>query len=116
MGVVLRQIALIALITQSPELTRMVAVIEEELREGLHAPERVAGGRERRIVVAVEEDHRDALDAADIGAKANHRLAEIEVPDHRKLVGKRRADLDARAWRPGARQSSGAKLQQNHDD
>src|SRR6266700_1578259 len=116
MGIVLRQIALIALITEPPELARAVAVIEEELREGLDTPEGIAGGRERSIVVAVEEDHRDVLDAADIGAKANHRLAEIEVPDHRKVVGKRRADLDARAWRPGARQSSGAKLQQNHDD
>src|SRR5260370_8707744 len=116
MGIGVDQVALIALITQPPELARVVAVIEEELREGLDAPKGVAGGRERSIVVAVEEDHRNVLDAADIGAKANHRLAEIEVPDHRKVVGKRRADLDARAWRPGARQSSGAKLQQNHDD
>src|ERR1700675_4982579 len=116
MGTVLHQVALIALITQPPELAQVVAVIEEELREGLDAPKGVAGSRERSIVVAVEEDHWDLLDAADIGAKANHRLAEIEVPDHRKAVGKRRADLDALAWRRGARQSRRAKLQQNRDD
>ena len=51
------------------------------------------------IVVAVEEDHRDVLDAADIGAKADHRCSEIEVPDHREMVWKRRAD----ARRRGAR-------------
>src|SRR6202011_5414323 len=116
MGIVLQQVALIALITQSPELARVVAVIEEELREGLDAPEGVAGGRKRTIVVAVDEDDWDVLDAADAGAKANHRLAEIEVPDHREVVGKRRADLDALTWRRSARQSSGAKLQQNRDD
>ena len=86
------------------------------MREGLHAPKGVAGGRERSVVVAVEEDHRDVVDAADIGAKANHRLAEIEVLDHREAVGKLRTDLDAIAWRRGARQSSGADLQQNRDD
>src|SRR5580692_5283886 len=105
MGIVLRQVALIALITEPPELARVVAVVEEELREGLDAPKGVAGGRERSVVVAVEEDHRDVVDAADIGAKANHRLAEIEVLDHREAVGKLRADLDALAWRRGARQS-----------
>ena len=47
MGIVLRQVALIALITQPPELARVVAVIEEELREGLDAPKGVAGGRKR---------------------------------------------------------------------
>src|SRR5260221_6424072 len=116
MGIVLHQVALIALITQPPELAQVVAVIEEELREGLDAPKGVAGSRERSLVVAVEEDHWDLLDAADIGAKANHRLAEIEVPDHREVVGKFRADLDALAWRRAARQSSGAKLRQNRDD
>jgi hypothetical protein len=116
MGIVLHQVALIALITQPPELAQVVAVIEEELREGLDAPKGVAGGRERSIVVAVEEDHRDVLDTADIGAKADHRLAEIEVSDHREVVGKLRADLDALAWRRAARQSCGAKLQQNRDD
>src|ERR1700730_1932698 len=110
MGIVLRQVALIALITQSPELARVVAVIEEELREGLDAPEGVAGGRKRTIVVAVDEDDWDVLDAADAGAKANHRLAEIEVPDHREVVGKFRADLGR------ARPCCGAKLQQNRDD
>src|SRR5258708_22212507 len=110
MGIVLRQIALIALITQPPELARVVAVIEEEWREGVDAGKGVAGGRERGVVIAVEEDHRDVLDAADMGAKANHRLAEIEVADHRKVVGKRRADLG------GVRPCSGAKLQQTRDD
>src|SRR6476620_9983441 len=70
MGIVLRQVALIALITQSPELAHVIAVIEEELREGLDAPEGIAGGRKRRIVVAVQEDHGGVLEAADIGAKA----------------------------------------------
>src|ERR1700720_5003358 len=98
MGIVLRQVALIALITQPPELARMVAVIEEELGEGLDAPKGVAGGRERTIVVAVDEDHWDVLDAAAIGAKANHRLAEIEVPDHGEVVGKGLADLNPLAW------------------
>src|ERR1700741_3790185 len=105
MGIVLQQIALIALIAQSPEFARAVAVIEEELREGLDATKGVAGGRERGIVVAVEENHRDVLDAANIGAKANHRLAEIEILDHREVVWELRADLDALAWRRGARQS-----------
>src|SRR6266436_4860460 len=113
MGIVPHQVALIALITQPPEFAQVVAVIEEELREGLDAPKGVAGGRKRRIVVAVKEDHWDALDAAGIGAKANHRLAEIEVSDHREVVGKRRADLDTLAWRRAARQSWRAKLQQN---
>src|SRR5215470_5056610 len=99
MGIVLQQVALIALIAEPPELARTVAVIEEELREGLDAPEGIAGGRERGIVVAVEEDHRDVLDAADIGAKADDRFAEIEVLDHRKMVGKLRADLDTLARR-----------------
>src|SRR6516165_1246630 len=99
MGIVLQQVALIALIAEPPELARTVAVIEEELREGLDAPEGIAGGRERGIVVTVEEDHRDVLDAADIGAKADHRCSEIEVPDHREMVWKRRAD----ARRRGAR-------------
>ena len=94
----------------------MVAVIEKELREGLDAPKGVAGGRIRRIVVAVKEDHGDVLDAADVGAKADHPLAEIEVHDHREVVRKRRADLGALAWRRGARQASRAKLQQNRDD
>src|ERR1700694_1811012 len=116
MGIVLHQIALIALITQPPEFAHVVAVIEEELREGLDAPKRVTGGRERSIVVAVQEDHRDVLDAANIGAKANHRLAEIEVFDPREVVGNRRADRAALAWRRAARQSSGAKLQQNRND
>jgi hypothetical protein len=44
------------------------------------------------------------LDAADMGAKAKHRLAEIEVADHREVAGKLRADLG------GARQCAGAKL------
>src|SRR3984893_13969189 len=109
MGIVLHQVALIALITQAPELAHVVAVIEEELREGLDAPKGITGGRERSIVVAVQEDHRDLLDAANIGAKADHRLAEIEVADHREAVGKRRADRSARAWRRAARQSSCAK-------
>src|ERR1700736_321417 len=98
MGIVLHQIALSALITQPPELAQVVAVSEEELREGLDAPKGVAGGRERSVVVAVEEDHRDVLDAAAIRAKANHRLAEIEVLDHREAVGKLPTDLDALAW------------------
>src|ERR1700757_2658139 len=110
MGIVLRQVALIALITQPPEFARVVAVIEKELREGLDAPKGVAGGRERAIVVAVDKDHGDVLDAADIGAKANHRLAEIEVLDHREVGGKCSADRGARAWRRGARQSTRAKL------
>src|ERR1700757_1155667 len=112
MGIVRDQVALIALITEPPEFARAVAVIEEELREGLDTPERIAGGRERGIVIAVEKDHWDVLDAADIGAKANHRRSEIEVPDHREVVWKRRTD----AWRRGARQAQGAKLQQNRDD
>src|ERR1700692_1104096 len=109
MGIVLHQIALIALITQPPELARAVAVIEEELREGLDAAKGVAGGRERGVVVAVEEDHWDVLDAADMGAKANHRLAEIEVADHREVVGKLRADLG------GAGQCSGGKIYTKRD-
>src|ERR1700757_2778355 len=116
MGVVLRQVALIALITEPPELARVVAVIEEELREGLDAPEGVAGGRERTVVVAVDEDHRNVVDAADSGAEANYRLAEIEVLDHWKVVWKRRADLEVLAWRRSARRFSGAKLQQHRDD
>src|ERR1700736_4034606 len=116
MGIVLHQIALIALITQPPELARAVAVIEEELREGLDAPKGVTGGRERSVVVAVEEDHWDVLDAADIGAKANHRLAETEVPDHREVVGKLRGDLDVLVWRLAARHSSGSRVHQNRDD
>src|SRR5260370_42162005 len=116
MGIVLHQVALIALITQPPELAQVVAVIEEELREGLDAPKGVAGSRERSIVVSVEEDHWDLLDAADIGAKANHRLAEREVPDHLEVIWKFRADLDALACRRAARPSSGARLRKTHDD
>src|SRR5215813_2408212 len=97
MGVVLQQVALIALITESPELARAVAVIEEELREGLDASKGIAGGRERCVVVAVDKDDRDVLDAADIGAKADHRLTEIEVHDHGEAVGEFRADLGALA-------------------
>src|SRR5262249_25123542 len=102
-------------ITQPPELARAIAVIDEELREGLHAPQGVAGGRERSVVIAVEEDHRDVLDAADIGAKANHRLAEVEVLDHWEAIRKLRAYLSALAWRRSRRQSSRAELQQNRD-
>src|ERR1700719_1881121 len=105
MGIVLHQVALIALITQPPELAQVVAVIEEELREGLEAAKGVAGSREGRIVVAVEEDHWALLAAADIAAKANHRLAEIEVPDHREVVGKFRPDIAPLAWGRAARQS-----------
>ena len=54
----------------------MVAVIEEELRECLDTPKGVAGGWIRRVVVAVKEDHRDMLNAAHIGAKADDRFAE----------------------------------------
>src|SRR5262249_53790943 len=90
--------------------------IEEELREGLDAPKWVAGGCERTVVVAVEKNHWDVLDAADIGAKADDRLAEIEVLDHREVGGKLRADLGALARRRRARRPSGAKLQQNSDD
>src|SRR6202008_2472991 len=104
MGVVLRQVTLIALITEPPDLARVLAVIEEELREGLDAPKGVPGGRERTVVVAVDEEHRDALDAADVRAKANHWLAAVRVPEPRELVGKRRAN--ALAWRCGARRFS----------
>src|SRR5581483_6384604 len=116
MGVVLRQVALIALITEAPELARMVAVIEEELRKGLDAAKGIAAGRERAVVVAVEEDDRHVLDATDVGAKADRRLAEIEVLDHREVGGKGRADLRALVRRSGARRACGAKLQHSGGD
>ena len=115
MGIVLRQVALIALITQPPEFARVVTVIEEELCEGLDTPKGVAGGRERRVVIAVEEDHRDVLDAAAIEPKP------ISVCRDRSSgspgSGRERSYRSGvLVWRSGARQSSGAKLQENRDD
>src|SRR5215471_10274984 len=108
MGIVLGQVALVALITQPPEFARVIAVIEEELCEGLDAPKGVACGREWSVVVTVEEDHRDLLDAADIRAEADDWCAEIKVPDHREVVGKACADLGVVIWRSGIGQASSA--------
>ena len=57
------EVALVTLVADAPQLGGRVAAIGEELREGQHAAERVAGGGKWRVVVAVDEDHRRAFTA-----------------------------------------------------
>ncbi len=50
------EIALVTLVPERPELARRIPIIGEVLGKRLHRAERVAGGGERRVVVAVDEN------------------------------------------------------------
>ena len=83
------QVALVALVAERPDLGGRVAVREQVVCERLDVAERVAGRRIRRVVVAVEQDHRRPLDAAR-AAEADHRRAERGVEDLREAGRERR--------------------------
>src|SRR5207245_10737350 len=91
-----------ALVPEAPQLARAVPHVEKELSEVVDVAERIAGGRERRVVVAVQEDDRHPLDVALAAAEADDRDAEGGVDDPREIGGERRADEPVRLRAPRA--------------
>jgi hypothetical protein len=93
------KVALIALVAEPPQLARRIAVLGEVLRQRMDAAIGIAGGRERRVVVAVQEDDRRARHRPR-RAEAEYRLAERGIDDDGK-VG-RQAGADAAGGVRGA--------------
>src|SRR5215470_13425308 len=90
---ILQQIALIPLITERPHVLEAVAMVYKKLSEVVNVTKRVAGGRERGVVVAVKEDDRNVLGVSLIRPESDHRHAQEGIDDDRKVRGECRPDL-----------------------
>src|SRR5262249_55051637 len=85
---------------------------QEELGDLGDASERVAGGRERRVVVAVEENHWIVLEMTVLGAsEADHGHGEVMIDGHRKALWKRGGKRGALL---GRRLGTGDRGRQDH--
>jgi len=75
------EVALISLVSQAPQLARSVSVVEKKLGKIVDIPERIAGGRERRVVIPMQKDDRNTIVAMRLAdrSKSEHRNAKIRI-------------------------------------
>jgi len=118
------EIALVSLVAQTPQLAGIVSVIEKKLGKIVDIPERIAGGRKGSVVIPMQKDDGNTIEAVSVAARSEseNRNAEIRVEDYREIWRQggpkhRRRRLRMRLVRPRPRIREYRRIpsEQEHD-